>query len=41
MKQDWVCKFKRNIEARSHIISCLGKTIRSKYSECLSVALNI
>ena len=40
MKQDWLCKYKRNIEAHSRIISCRGKVIRSKYSECVFVALN-
>jgi hypothetical protein len=41
MKQDWLCKYKRNIEARSPNICCTGKAIRRKYCECVSLTLNI
>jgi hypothetical protein len=41
MKQDWLYKYKCNIEVRSRYHFCRGKAIKSKYSESEYPSLNI
>jgi hypothetical protein len=41
IRRQAICRYQRNLEARSHNHRCRGKAIRFTYSECVSIDLVI